>query len=96
MSVQESAQEQLSAQSRAFNYGQDVSQLYEREDECKPWRAEEPATPEEKEEAAAVLRRFLEQFDLTGVTLNKVYEEHVAHLESKIEDGPNHLRTRAK
>ena len=49
-----SAQEQLRVQSRTFNYGQDTSQLYER-DGLKAWRAEEPATLEEKEEAAALL-----------------------------------------
>ena len=54
----------LTAESRAFCGGQDTSQLYERTDGKKAWRAEVPATEEEKEAAIAAEREFVALFPL--------------------------------
>ena len=45
----ERRQAELVATARRSSFGQDTSQLYERDDGKKPWRAEYPATVEEKQ-----------------------------------------------
>ena len=44
---------ELAASSRAFCGGQDTHVLYEREDGKKAWRAEIPASEEEKQQSSA-------------------------------------------
>ena len=82
------AQQQLSAESRAYCFGQDTSQLYARDDGKKAWRAEVPATDEEKELAAAAAREFQERFPLGNIKLLDVYGRHVGALPTLIKAGP--------
>ena len=81
------AQKQLSAESRAYCFGQDTSQLYARDDGKKAWRAEVPATDEEKQQAAAAEAEFRKEFSLGGLALRDVYDRHVEALTNLLKEG---------
>ena len=81
------AQKQLSAESRAYCFGQDTSQLYACDDGKKAWRAEVPATDEEKQQAAAAEAEFRKEFSLGGLALRDVYDRHVEALTNLLKEG---------
>ena len=63
----ERRQAELVATARRSSFGQDTSQLYERDDGKKPWRAEYPATVEEKQAGSQARERLLAAFPLNGL-----------------------------
>ena len=63
------AEAELAASSRFFCGGLDTHILYEREDGKKPWRAEIPASDEEKQESSAAVLDFKRQYVLADMTL---------------------------
>ena len=72
-------------QSKAASFGQNTSQLYERDDGKKPWRAEIPAGPEQKAAGKAGLAEFHKAWPLTRLRLDTNHSEHVARLQAEIE-----------
>ena len=88
------ASHQLEHQSsRAYNYGFDVSKLYEREEAGrKDWRAEVAPSDDEKRCAKAAVVTFKEEFPLGGVTLDGIFASHRAHVSQLLEHGPKHQR----
>ena len=64
-----SSTNQLSSQSKAASFGQNTSQLYERDDGKKPWRAEIPAGLEQKAAGKAGLTEFHEAWPVAQFAL---------------------------
>ena len=77
---------QLQASSRVMAFGQNTSQLHPRADGKKAWRAEVPATVEEKEEGAAAVREVRKTLHLETVQLGALHAEHVAKLTARLEE----------
>ena len=68
------ASHRLEQSSRAYNYGFDVSKLYEREEKGrKDWRAEVVPTDDEKDRAKAAVVSFKAEFPLGGGTLDAIF-----------------------
>ena len=66
---------------RRTSYGQDTFQLYEREGSGKRWRAEHPATVEDKKEAKERLQRFRAAVgSMENLKLDITVEQHVQSL----------------
>ena len=87
------ASKRLEQSSRAYNYGFDVSKLYEREEKGrKDWRAEVVPTDDEKDRAKAAVVSFKAEFPLGGGTLDGIFEAHRAHVSRLLEHGPRHQR----
>ena len=87
------ASHRLEQSSRAYNYGFDVSKLYEREEKGrKDWRAEVVPTDDEKDRAKAAVVSFKAEFPLGGGTLDGIFEAHRAHVSRLLEHGPRHQR----
>ena len=87
------ASHRLEQSSRAYNYGFDVSKLYEREEAGrKDWRAEVAPSDDEKRCAKAAVVTFKEEFPLGGVTLDGIFASHRAHVSQLLEHGPKHQR----
>ena len=87
------ASHRLEQSSRAYNYGFDVSKLYEREEKGrKDWRAEVVPTDDEKDRAKAAVVAFKAEFPLGGGTLDGIFEAHRAHVSRLLEHGPRHQR----
>ena len=81
------AAKELLVQERArqLSCGQDTSQLYEREDSCKRWRAEYPATEEDKQEAKVRLSRFEAMVgNLQDLKLGEFEHEHTRRLQEQL------------
>ena len=80
------ASHRLEQSSRAYNYGFDVSKLYEREEAGrKDWRAEVAPSDDEKRCAKAAVVTFKEEFPLGGVTLDGIFASHRAHVSQLLE-----------
>ena len=75
---------QLGNQMKVACFGQDSSRLYEREDGRKPWRAEIPARPAEKEAAKDLLLKFHESWQLASLQLDTNHLQHVARLQDEL------------
>ena len=90
------ADDQLAKSSRAYNFGQNANKLHARPEgskSSKAWRAEVPATDDEKLTARQFVDDFSSKFRLDGVHMSAIVEQHVTMLEEKIHHGPKHLRS---
>ena len=71
----------IEKRARALSFGQNTASLYEREDSSKRWRAEYPATPEEKREASQRLLLFKEAVgDMSKLKLHELFIMHEQNL----------------
>ena len=78
------ADDQLAKSSRAYNFGQNANKLHARPEgskSSKAWRAEVPATDDEKLTARQFVDDFSSKFRLDGVHMSAIVEQHVTMLE---------------
>ena len=75
----------LSHQARLMSFGQDTSRLYERKDsDKKAWRAEFPATEDDKVAAREAAKGFTERWPLNKLSLDDAFNKHTKVLEEKV------------
>ena len=67
---------QLVASSRIMSFGQNTSQLHARTDGRKRWRAEVPATDEDKEDGAEALAAVRERLQIGSLHLGGLHAAH--------------------
>ena len=87
---------QLAASSRAVSFGQDTSRLYDRDNGKKPWRAEHPATDDEKEIGKAARDDILQRFPLATLNSKELVETHIAYLRDIVQTKGGHEAARAR
>ena len=77
---------QLQKSSRTMSFGQDTSRLHPRANGKKAWRAEVPATDDEKDVGAAAVEEVRKKLQLETVKLGALHAEHVATLTAQLEE----------
>ena len=86
-------QKVLANQARTASFGQDTSVQYPRDDGKKAWRAEHPATSEDKAAGRANFAVFKTAWRLDSLTLDAVHQRHAQYLQSRL-DGADPSRTK--
>ena len=75
---------------------QDTSRLYDRDNGKKPWRAEHPATDDEKEIGKAARDDILQRFPLATLNSKELVETHIAYLRDIVQTKGGHEAARAR